>query len=113
MMEAVVKTLMSVIDEVAWEHAGLFNVSDRPLTAQLPPLEPSPLHLKQTVESFPFSSVGRVVGVRPNTVRFGHTTTGCTVTSRVSNLRGGGETYPVGRKHFPKRQFNKKSWMPN
>jgi hypothetical protein len=113
MTEATIKALMSAVDEVAWEQEGLFNVFDKPLTSQLPTLEPSSELSKQTVESFPSSSAGRVVGVRPNIERSGLTMTGCAVTIGASNLWGGGETFPAGRKHFPKRQLNKKSWLPN
>jgi hypothetical protein len=36
MTEAIINALMSAVDEAAWEHAGLFNESDTPITAQLP-----------------------------------------------------------------------------
>jgi len=113
MMEFFVKALMSAVDEVAWEQTSLFNESGNHLTVQPPSLEPFYELTMKTLESFPSSSMGIIFGVRLILEFFGHATAGCTVSNDASKLRGGGVTFPVGWKNFPKRQFHKKLWFPN
>jgi hypothetical protein len=65
MMEAVVNALMSAVDKVAWEQAGLFNTTDlHSILVHLPSHEPLPLDLTQPPASFSFGHEDRENRVR-------------------------------------------------